>query len=168
MKTNIRGAALAAAFAGTLTTTAGAQDQPRVDRPEYTEPQVFSADETVRAVAEAGYLPGQFAFIVRGGGRDGQRIYLNSEVDYRDAGTLTVVVRGAALAALTEQLGGPPEQGLIGRTIVVDSVAQRVRINITGGGQPTGQFYFQTHVLAERPDQIHVVPGRPVPIVRPR
>ena len=154
-----------AAAVSLAASAAQAQNTPPGDRPEYVEPQVYSAEEAVRTVADAGYLQGQFAFIVRGGGRDGQRIFLNSERDYRDAGTLTVVVRGAALDRLTEQLGGPPEQRLIGRTVVVDGVAQRVRIDITGNGRPTGDFYFQTHVVAERPDQVHVTPGRPAPIV---
>ncbi|MFC5344261.1 hypothetical protein ACETK8_00150 [Brevundimonas staleyi] len=169
MKPNVSMTSLLAAMAVALTaTSAGAQTAPPRDRPEYVEPRVYSAEEAVRGVAETGYLPGQFAFVVRGGGRELGRVFLNSQVDYRDPGTLTVVVRGAALDALTEQLGGPPEDRLIGRTVVVDGVALRTRINISEGGRPTDRFYFQAHVAAERADQIHVMPGAPVPIVAPR
>ena len=164
MTTTIRATALAAAFAVLIATAADAQD-----RPEFVEPRVYSAAEVVQAVAEAPTrgLPGQFAFIVRGGGRDGGRLFLNSEVDYRDAGTLTVAVDGPVAAALTEQLGGPPEQRLIGRTIVVQAVARRVRIDILANGLATGRFYTQTHVPVSQPQALHVVPGPAAPVSFP-
>ncbi len=165
MKINPRGSALAAAFASILATTAADAQ----DRSEIIEPRVYSAAEAVRTVAGAptSGLPGQFAFIVRGGGRDATRIFLNSEADYRDAGTLTVAVDGAVAAALAEQLDGPPEQRLIGRTIVVTGVARRVRIDLLANGRPTGRYYSQTHIPISETRSIHVVPGPAVPISLP-
>lgn len=145
-------------------------DGSQASRPEYVEPRVYSADEAIRSVAEApdSILPGQFAFVVKGGGRDGDRVFLNSEIDYRNAGTLTVALGDAAVAALTAQLDGPPEHRLIGRTIVVNGFAHRVRIDLLANGRPTGQFYFQTHIDVGQADHIHVVPGQAFPITMNR
>lgn len=158
---------LMAVVAGVFGATPGHALKPsQSDRPEYVEPRVYSAAEAVRGVAEAEGrgLPGQFAFVVKGGGRDARRIFLNSDPDYRDAGTLTAALSAAPAAALQTQLEGLPEQRLIGRTIVVSGVARRVRINLLANGQPTGDFYFQTHVDVVEASQIHVVPGQALPL----
>lgn len=160
----LAGVMLTGAWAATSTP---AQDEPQADRPEYVEPRVYSALEAVRGVNEEGgsiILPGQFAFVVKGGGRDADRVFLNSESNYRDAETLTVVLSGAAVAALTTELGGPPESRLIGRTIVVNGVARRVRVDLLSDGRPTGQSYLQTHIDARQVHQVHVVPGQALPI----
>ena len=160
----------AMAVASVATTASSSQDGPAADRPEYIDPRVYSATEAVRGVAEGGALAlrGQFAFVVTGGGRDADRVFLNSQVDYRDPETLTVVISGPVIIALTEQVEGPPERRLIGRTVVVDGVARRTRINLFENGRTTGRFYFQTHVVVERADQIHVVPGPAIPVVGSR
>lgn len=119
MTFRIRATGLVAIMAATSVATAAAsQVGPAADRPEYIEPRVYSASEAVSGVAEgaAPALPGQFAFVVKGGGRDAYRVFLNSQIDYRDPATLTVTVSGPALTALTQQLDGPPERRLIGRT----------------------------------------------------
>lgn len=162
---------LAAVMAVSLAVTeVRSQDGPATDRPEYTDPGVYSASEAVRSIAEAPMsgLSGQFAFVVKGWARDGERVFLNSEADYRDAGTLTVALSGPAVVALTEQLGGPPDRRLIGRTIVVAGVARRVRIDLLQNGRPTGQFYSQTHVPIDHADQVYVVPGPALPITANR
>lgn len=169
MKTLYRAAGLAGVmFTGaSVATSAAAQDEPQANRPEYVEPRVYSALEAVRGVndeEDSVVLPGQFAFVVKGGGRDANRVFLNSESNYRDAETLTVVLSGAAVAALTTELGGPPESRLIGRTIVVNGAARRVRVDLLRDGRPTGQSYFQTHIDAWQVHQVHVVPGQALPI----
>lgn len=152
--------------ASCATIPAGAQDRPPIRPPEYVEPRVYSATEAVRGVASSptSGLFGQFAFVVKGWGRDDERIFLNSEADYRDAGTLTVALTGQAVAALRAQSGGSPDR-LVGRTIVASGVARRARINISENGRATGQFYFQTHVTISQADDIHLVPGPALPII---
>ncbi|MBJ7485446.1 hypothetical protein [Brevundimonas sp.] len=160
---SVVGAVITAAL---VATSASSQIDQQAARPEYAEPRVYSAAEAVRDVNEAGPsgLPGQFAFVVKGGGRDGERVFLNSALDYRDVDTLTVALSGPVASSVANQLEGPPERRLIGRTIVVNGVARRVRINVLANGQPTGQFYFQTHVTVVHADQIFVVPGAALPL----
>lgn len=168
MRVQVRAGALlcAALLVPVSARAAAAQNAQTPGRPEYVEPRLYSAGEATETLAEAGTccLPGRFAFIVKGVGRDGERIFLNSAADYRDPGTLTVVVTGPAARALTEQHGESPERRLIGKTIIADGVAMRVRINLLDDGSPTG-FYFQTRVGVTRPEQIQVVPGRAALIV---
>ena len=168
MNIKARAASLSGAIiaASLVAASAVSQEAPRSSRPEYVDPRVYSATEAARALSETeiSALPGQFAFVVKGGGRDAERVFLNSDVDYRDAGTLTVAVAGPALAALTQQLDGPPERRLIGRTILATGVARRARIDLLENGRATGRYYFQTHVTVEQAGQIHVIPGPALPI----
>jgi len=60
-------------------------------------------------------------------GRQGSRLYLNSDT------------------------------ALQGRTIRVDGEARRVRIDFLAGGRPTGKYYYQTHVVIERGEQLRSV-----------
>lgn len=137
---------------------AQAQDAPRPSRPEYVDPVVYSATEATRGPAERP-LPGQFAFIVKGSSRDGDRVFLNSAVDYRDPGTLTVVLPASVADGLARSTSAPMERDLLGRTIVVNGVARRVPIAILRDGTRTGQTYEQTHVVITDASQIHIVPG---------
>lgn len=165
MKTIILGVGASVVVASCAPDVAFAQDGRAPSRPEYVEPRVCSAAEAVSEVAlsPTSGLAGQFAFIVRGWGRDGGRIFLNSQADYRDAGTLTVALSGPAADALAGQTGGSLDQ-LVGRTIVATGVARRVRINLTYNGRATEYFYFQTHVPVSRANDLRVVPGEAVPV----
>ena len=101
-----------------------------------------------------GAYPGIFVMTVRASGRQGPNLYLNSENDYRDPRNLSFEVRPIAQAQLENRLGAPVETALQGRTIRVDGEARRVRINFTADGRPTGKYYYQTHVVIERGDQL--------------
>ncbi|MEG3083389.1 hypothetical protein U1707_07020 [Sphingomonas sp. PB2P12] len=101
-----------------------------------------------------GAYPGIFAMTVRASGRQGARLYLNSETDYRDPRNLSVEVWPVAQAELESRLGAPAETALQGRTIRVDGEARRVRIDFTTDGRPTGKYYYQTHVVIERGEQL--------------
>ncbi|MGA1797998.1 hypothetical protein VH567_04370 [Sphingomonas sp. 4RDLI-65] len=101
-----------------------------------------------------GAYPGVFVMTVRASGRQGSSLYLNSESDYRDPRNLSLEVRPIAQAQLETQLGAPAETALQGRTIHVDGEARRVRIDFTSDGRPTGKYYYQTHVVIERGEQL--------------
>ncbi|MEG3169870.1 hypothetical protein U1737_16890 [Sphingomonas sp. LB3N6] len=111
------------------------------------------AIERAAALAPGAY-PGVFVMTVRASGRQGSSLYLNSESDYRDPRNLSLEVRPIAQAQLESRLGTPVDTALQGRTIHVDGEARRVRINFTYDGRPTGKYYYQTHVVIERGEQL--------------
>jgi hypothetical protein len=113
----------------------------------------MEAIERAAALAPGAY-PGVFVMTVRASGRQGSSLYLNSESDYRDPRNLSLEVRPVAQAQLESRLGASAETALRGRTIRVDGAARRVRIDFTADGRPTGKYYYQTHVVVERGEQL--------------
>jgi len=101
-------------------------------------------------------VPGIFKMTVRAVGRENGRVFLNSELDYRDQRNLTIAMSDDVEKALEAKIGAVSEQAFVGRRIFVRGVAQRVRIDFTVGGRPTGKYYYQTHVMVTAPAQVAV------------
>lgn len=112
--------------------------------------------EAIALAAEAAPkgVEGVFAITVRAVGSQGGRVYLNSELDYRDPRCLTIALTPSAAAELRETLGPDLRAALIGREIRVRGRAERKTIHFTAGGIPTGKYYFQTHVDVDDAEQI--------------
>ena len=105
-------------------------------------------------------LSGTFVMTVGAVGRGGA-VYLNSEADYRDQRNLTVRLEPSAAAELEARLGTTLEDALRGRQIVVvDAIARRTRIDFLIDGQPSGKYYYQTHVRVPDASQLHVLGRR--------
>ncbi len=102
-------------------------------------------------------VPGRFALHVQSAGRQDDNVYLNSERDYRDQRNLAVEVLPAASDALARRYGQPPDQFFVGKNIVVDGAARRVKIVFMAHGMPSDKYYYQTHVVVEREDQIRLM-----------
>jgi hypothetical protein len=115
---------------------------------------VAAANAAPRAV------PGTFTMLVRATGRNGRRVYLNSELDYRDQRNLTVNIEPGAAEALARRFGAPADQFFLGKIIHVRGAARRTRIDFLSDGRATGLYYYQTHVAVGDPDQIVVVDQR--------
>lgn len=121
---------------------------PEVARPDITPEEAVSG-ATERA------LSGTFVLAVRGTGRRDERLYLNSELDYRDRKCLTISIPDRIAEQLAAQLGGDPAIVLRGKTIRVTGTAAQVKIIFVGSdGNPTGAFYYQTHVRVTNLAQI--------------
>jgi hypothetical protein len=111
-----------------------------------------------RAAALApGEFPGTFIMRVQGTGRQDGNLYLNSEVDYRDQRNLSIAITPVAQAQLELRLGAPAEVALRGRVVRVDGAARRVRIAFFADGRATDKYYYQTHVVVRRGDQLLAV-----------
>lgn len=122
-------------------------------------PETLIAPEQAVMLAAAAApegVPGIFAMQVKGAGRDRQGTYLNSEADYRDQRSLTIVLSEAAVRQLTETLGSDPVEALVGRDIRVRGSAFRVRIVLRINGQATDKYY-QTHVRVDDAARIEVL-----------
>jgi hypothetical protein len=115
--------------------------------------------QAVLAAAEAAPagIRGVFLVRVQATGREGERVYLNSELDYRDQRNMTVNIEPIAARPLARLHGAPADIFFRGRVIEVDGVARRVRIDFVDKGGPTGKYYYQTHVFVSNPAQIRIV-----------
>ena len=122
-------------------------------------PQVIAPALAVMAAADAAPkgVPGRFGFVVRRAEWVGPRLFLNSHPDYRDQRNLSVSIEPPALRGLRQIYGNDLPSAFRHRSIIVDGVARRVRINFTMGGRPSGKYYFQTHVPVTRAGQVHVI-----------
>lgn len=101
-------------------------------------------------------ITGVFALTVRATGR-ADKVYLNSETDYRDPRNLTIALMPEAVAELAQALGGAPEELLRGKRILVSGTAMRTRIDFTVDGRQSGKYYYQTHVRVDQASQIKVL-----------
>lgn len=122
---------------------------------------VTTPRDAIWSAAEAGGrpVPGCYALTVAAVGHDGRDAYLNSERDYRDPRSLNVRISRRAERDLADRVGAAFDDALIGRTLLVRGSVVRQRIDITGGGRPTGKYYYQTHLLVDDAAQV----GRPQP-----
>ena len=119
----------------------------------------MSAQQAVMAAAEAAPkgVEGTFSLMVRNTAMVGPRLFLNSQMDYRDQRNLSIAIESSALPGLQEKLGGDPQSVLKARDIWVRGTARRVRIEFTENGKPTGKYYYQTHVTVTEPSQISLL-----------
>ncbi|MXO64985.1 hypothetical protein [Altericroceibacterium endophyticum] len=117
----------------------------------YPEQAVFNAAQVApRPVF------GVFDMAVRATGRDKSRLYLNSQTDYRDPRCLTIVITPKVEQALIRRLGGDVEKALLGQRIAVQGAARTVRIDFTTYGRPSGKYYYQTHVVLNRAEDLTI------------
>lgn len=103
-------------------------------------------------------ISGTFVFTVKNVNVEDDRLYLNSEHDYRHQLALNVIVDAAQRDALQAQLGMPLER-LVNRRVLVQGTALRTTIAFTtDGGRPTGKYYFQTQLRVDDARQVRFAP----------
>ena len=122
--------------------------------------RIYSAREGVMAAAERapdGNL-GRYAFSVRAIGWDNGRLYLNSEVDYRDPRNLSAAIAPEAAGAVLSMLGGSDKEALASKMVLVTGRALRTRIDFIGpDGRPSGKYYYQTQIPVRYPHELKVI-----------
>lgn len=116
---------------------------------------MLAADRAPEAV------PGVFVMRVQASGRSGNGLYLNSEKDYRDQRNLSVHLLPKAQEELRRLYKQAPDTLFNGMVIQVVGHAQRTKIDFLANGQPTGSFYYQTHVVVGAADRIEVLENVP-------
>lgn len=99
---------------------------------------------------------GLFQMRVASVGRADRRVYLNSELDYRNPNNLSADVLPSVVRALAARHGATSEDFLIGKQIEVRGTARRVPIRITEYGRPAGRYY-QTRIVVTEVDRISVI-----------
>jgi len=93
---------------------------------------------------------------VQSTGTQGDRSFLNSEMDYRDQRNLTVALTRRAAEELWERIGADPMVALKGRNILVTGSAVRTKIYFFAQGVMTDKYYYQTHVNVSNANQVVV------------
>lgn len=102
-------------------------------------------------------ISGTFVFTVKNTDIAEDRLYLNSERDYRHQVALNVSMDAAQRDALQKQLGLPLER-LVNRRLLVQGTARRTTIAFTTDGKPSGKYYFQTQIQVSDPRQVRFAP----------
>lgn len=124
------------------------------------EPEIIRPKEAIMLAADIapGGLAGVFEMRVKGTGRDGDYIFLNSESDYRDQRSLNVAVHPRATEEFALANNGlSPDVSLAGKLIRVSGEARRVKIVFLCSGKQTEKYYYQTQVFVLDMDQIEIV-----------
>lgn len=134
-----------------------------VDQRRITESAVVAGTtpyEAIQRAAEAAPsgVPGPFLVRIQAMGADSRYTYLNTELDYRDQRNLSLELAHKVVRALELRLGTDLRSGLIGKQLLVDGEARRVRIVFFANGKPSGKYYYQTHVRVSDVRQMKVLP----------
>lgn len=101
---------------------------------------------------------GTFSLHVKSVGYGDGKVYLHSEIDYRDQRNVSIVIEPAADKALALKYGRFPETAFQGRTLTVKGRAKQVRIDFIVDGVDSGKYYYQTQIDVIKANQISVLP----------
>lgn len=102
-------------------------------------------------------VSGTFTFLIKASGERRGEVYLNSELDYRDRRSVTIVLTPTLAKMLTSKYGMSPEKYFVDKTIEVEGMAKRAKISFYSRGRMTDKYYFQTHVYVSSPEQIKLI-----------
>lgn len=136
---------------------AGCSQQQLMRGPYALDAGAIAPVEAIRMAADAAPagVQGRFVMTVRATGRaEANRLFLNSEADYRDQRNLSVAIDRRVARTLLDRAGWASDDRFRGRRIAVDGAARRVRIHFISNGRPTGKYYYQTHVDVRRLEQL--------------
>lgn len=102
-------------------------------------------------------VSGEFILNIKASGKQGEFIYLNTELDYRDQRSITVAIHPSLATQFEAKYGMQAQDYFVGKSILVKGQAKRIRINFNSQGRNTGKYYYQTHIRVLELSQIEVV-----------
>jgi hypothetical protein len=136
-------------LAALLTASALAQDR--------RDEKILSPQQAVMMAAGGETVWGKFGLHVQAAGRADGKLFLNSELDYRDQRNLSIAIAPQAIIDLEKRTSQPPDQFLLGKDIAVSGAARRVKITFLSDGKPSDKYHYQTHVPVYDARQIEIV-----------
>ncbi|MGJ8680301.1 hypothetical protein [Paraglaciecola sp.] len=86
-----------------------------------------------------------------------RRIFLNTELDYRDQRNITIALSDKTIRELISETQQSPMDFFKGKTIQVIGEAQRTKIYFVTMGRRTSKYYYQTHIKVTDASQITVL-----------
>lgn len=109
-------------------------------------------------VAPKGRIAGIVEVQVRTAAVLNGRLYLNSELDYRDRNNLSIVLPLAEVAQWAPSLSEDEiKKRFTGKRIFAQGAAQRVRIDfLDESGKPSGKYYYQVHMYLPNRNQLRL------------
>lgn len=132
----------------------------RLDREPMPPPGYIGNYEAVRAAQDdpSRGISGAFVLTVQATGTEGERIYLNSERDYRHPLNITLNIDAALRPELEKAFGMKLEQ-LQNRRVLARGTAGRVRIAfIDSNGRQSDKYYYQTQIQIRDAKQLRFAP----------
>ncbi len=123
--------------------------------------QVAPAASDVMAIIEASEAAspkgfyGRFNFYIKASGKDyDDRVYLNTQDNYRDRRNITIDLTPGVVYELTKLYGANPADYFIGKRIQVVGKAKRETIWFYANRRRSSSYYYQTHILVKSIKQI--------------
>ncbi|MFS1703977.1 hypothetical protein [Aestuariibacter sp. GS-14] len=110
-----------------------------------------------RAEATPKGVQGEYVLQIKAAASQGQFVYLNTELDYRDQRAVSVSIHPELVAQLTEKYGMSPEAFFLNKTIAVTGKAKRVKIGFSSEGEESGKYFYQTRIRVMDMSQIKVI-----------
>ena len=102
-------------------------------------------------------VKGTFTFQIKASGIQKGKVFLNTELDYRDRRAVTISLTPQIALELTNKYGLSPYTYFLDKTITVTGEAKRVKIDFISKGRRTNKYYFQTHINVSSVEQIKVL-----------
>lgn len=103
------------------------------------------------------FVRGTFNIPIKATGSQNGRVFLNSNLDYREPTNLTVSLDPETIENFTKIYNSSPELYFKNKTVEVTGKVQRVRIYQYSNGKRTKKYYYQTHIRVSDVKQINVV-----------
>ena len=118
--------------------------------------QLTDTMPVIKHAAAAGGIQGEFILPVKATGSRRNRVFLNTEADYRDQRNITIALSPEVARLIEQQHGKSAQEFFLNKTIKVKGTAKRVKITFFWEGKPTEKYYYQTHIRVNSPEQLSV------------
>ncbi|WP_133405392.1 hypothetical protein [Parashewanella tropica] len=102
-------------------------------------------------------VKGTFKLPIKATGMQSERVYLNTQDDYRDRRNISVAITPMLAFELDEKYGSAPDKFFLNKTVEVTGEVKRVKIYFLSKGKMTDKYYFQTQIKISSLDQIKVI-----------
>lgn len=120
--------------------------------------------EIIRSAAESAPkgVNGEYLLTIKTTGKQGNLVFLNTELDYRDQRNVTVALTPNVIVQLRNKYGLSPEQSpeqfFVNKRTLVKGKAERIKVDfISSSNNPSGKYYYQTHIRVSKMSQIEIV-----------
>lgn len=102
-------------------------------------------------------VKGSFELTVLNIGQQGNKVYLNSQMDYRDRRNVSIVIPVSLTQKLMKKYDDESALFFMNKNIKIEGVAKRVKIGFVERNKNPTKYYYQTHIKLTNIDQIEII-----------